>query len=280
MSPLVTVVVPCYNYAQYLAAAVQSCLDQTLPPHQVIVVDDGSTDDTAAVALRFVPNVEYVWKENGGLSSARNAGAALATGDFVVFLDADDMLAEDYLERCSATLAGVSPDVAYAYTPVRYFGSRSGISRTSPFSLRTLRYGNYVNASAMIRREVLTRFSYSEELSSLEDFDFFLTLGEHGLIGVRVPEPLLLYRKHESMSDAMGDQWPALHRLIMARHPELYPWHVRTTMKLFHLLDRVPILSRLSWVARAFAREIPFALRRLLHGRLTRTARHASTHGT
>lgn len=261
MSSRVSVVIPCYNYGHYLAEALQSCLRQTLPPHQVLVVDDGSTDDTATVTRRFGPQVEYLWKHNGGLSSARNAGAARATGDYVVFLDADDLLVDTYLERCVEVLNTAPRDIAFAYTPVRYFGRRSGVSRTPPFSIRTLRYSNYVNASAMIRRDVLRRFSYAEELSSLEDFDFYLTLAEHGLRGVRIREPLLLYRKHESMSDAMNDQWLLLHRLIMIRHPGLYPWYVRVNMSVFDLVDRIPLLSQIAWMGRNVAREIPEIVR-------------------
>ena len=176
MASRVTVVVPCYNYGHYLAGALESCLRQTLPPHQVLVVDDGSTDDTRAVSRRFAPQVEYLWKDNAGLSSARNAGAARATGDYVVFLDADDLLVDTYLERCVKVLDSAPRDIAYTYTPVRYFGRRTGVSRTPPFSIRTLRYSNYVNASAIIRLDVLRQFSYAVELPSLEGFDFHLTL--------------------------------------------------------------------------------------------------------
>jgi glycosyltransferase involved in cell wall biosynthesis len=257
MSSRISVVIPCYNYGQYLPEAVQSCLRQTVSPHQVLIVDDGSTDDTAAVARQFGHRVEYLWKRNGGLSSARNEGVAHVTGDYVVFLDADDLLADTYLERCAEVLGSVPRDIAFVYTPVRYFGRRSGVSRTSPYSIRTLRYSNYVNASAMIRSDVLRRFSYAEDLSSLEDFDFYLTLAEHGFRGMRIKEPLLLYRKHDSMSDAMKDQWLLLHQRIIRRHPSLYPWHVRANMAVFDLVARVPRLDQALWIARNMVREVP-----------------------
>jgi glycosyltransferase involved in cell wall biosynthesis len=94
--PTVTVVIPCFNQAHYLREALGSVRAQTLPASEVVVVDDGSTDDTAALARKY-PNVRCIQQRNRGLASARNAGAAHTTGDHVVFLDADDRLRPDAL---------------------------------------------------------------------------------------------------------------------------------------------------------------------------------------
>ena len=92
---LVSIIVPCYNQAQYFTEALQSVLDQTYKNWECILVNDGSTDHTEEIALewskiddRFV----YIKKENGGLSSARNSGIEIAKGDYLQFLDADDVL--------------------------------------------------------------------------------------------------------------------------------------------------------------------------------------------
>ena len=87
----VSIIIPCYNQAHYLPESIESALRQTLLPLDVIVVDDGSSDDTATVAARY-PGVLCLRQRNRGLSAARNAGLDTARGDFVIFLDADDRL--------------------------------------------------------------------------------------------------------------------------------------------------------------------------------------------
>src|SRR5690554_879710 len=89
--PLVSVIIPCYNHGEYLSEAIESVLNQTYTPIEVIVIDDGSSDDTEKVAKRY-PSVRYFFQENKGLSSARNLGITNSTGELLVFLDADDLL--------------------------------------------------------------------------------------------------------------------------------------------------------------------------------------------
>jgi glycosyltransferase involved in cell wall biosynthesis len=95
--PTVSVIIPCFNQGRFVAEALDSVRSQTLPATNIILVDDGSTDDTAAVAQRY-PEVKYVRQPNRGLAAARNAGLARSSGDFIVFLDADDRLKPEALE--------------------------------------------------------------------------------------------------------------------------------------------------------------------------------------
>jgi glycosyltransferase involved in cell wall biosynthesis len=100
MFPPVSIVIPCYNSAQYVSDAVESALSQTYPNVQVIVVDDGSTDDSLAVLSRYEGRIELIAQENCGAPTARNVGMAHARGDFVQFLDADDELFPRKIEVC------------------------------------------------------------------------------------------------------------------------------------------------------------------------------------
>lgn len=100
----VSVVIPAYNAAVYLQATLESCLRQTLPPGEIIVVDDGSGDETAAVAGKFGCGVRVERVKNGGVARARNIGARLACGEFLLFLDADDKLVPTALASLSAVL--------------------------------------------------------------------------------------------------------------------------------------------------------------------------------
>lgn len=100
----ISIIIPAYQAANYLRATLKSCLSQTLAPAEVIVVDDGSTDGTGAVAEEFGPAVRVERVKNGGVARARNIGARLAQGEYFVFLDADDTLVSSALEMLSAPL--------------------------------------------------------------------------------------------------------------------------------------------------------------------------------
>lgn len=107
----VTIITPCYNGARYLRETLESALAQTHPPLEVIVVDDGSTDDSAAIAESFGPPVRVIRQHNQGESVARNRAIAEARGSHIVFLDADDLLHEDALARLSAAVGGTENGV-------------------------------------------------------------------------------------------------------------------------------------------------------------------------
>src|SRR5437660_6526968 len=104
--PLVSIIIPCYNQAQYLAETIDSALAQTYRPIQVLVVNDGSPDDTEKVARAYGDRIDYIYRENGGLSAARNTGIARATGFYLKFLDSDDQLHPEQIARQMDALAG------------------------------------------------------------------------------------------------------------------------------------------------------------------------------
>jgi glycosyltransferase involved in cell wall biosynthesis len=110
--PGVSVVIPAYNYARFLPAAVESCLRQDYPNFEVLVIDDGSKDNTREVMAKYGPPVRYVYQTNAGLSAARNTGIREAKFDYVAFLDADDLLLPTHLSASMATFAKLSPDYA------------------------------------------------------------------------------------------------------------------------------------------------------------------------
>lgn len=102
MNPLISIIVPCYNQAQYLDECLQSVMGQTYENWECIIVNDGSPDDTEQVAKKWLEKdarFKYIYKENGGLSSARNAGLALANGNYIQFLDSDDCIAPDKISN-------------------------------------------------------------------------------------------------------------------------------------------------------------------------------------
>lgn len=115
--PGVSVVIPAFNYARFLPATIESVLAQTHSALEVILVDDGSTDDTREVAARFTdPRVRYVWQKNAGLSAARNTGIREARHDFVAFLDADDLWLPGFLRAVLDRFAALGTGYAMVAT--------------------------------------------------------------------------------------------------------------------------------------------------------------------
>lgn len=118
-SPKVSLIIPAYQASDYLAKTLKSCLSQTLAPAEVIVVDDGSSDGTAAVAEEFAPAVRVERVKNGGVARARNIGARSARGEFFVFLDADDTLVPSALEMLSTSMGQQNCGVVYGMVTER-----------------------------------------------------------------------------------------------------------------------------------------------------------------
>jgi len=97
----VAIIIPCYNYGRFLGDAIESALAQTVQPAEILVVDDGSTDNTAAVASQYEPLLRYVYQENAGPSSARNYGIRITQSQWLLFLDADDILDPQAIQELS-----------------------------------------------------------------------------------------------------------------------------------------------------------------------------------
>src|SRR5689334_4764378 len=121
----VSVVIPTYNYGRFIDEAIRSALAQTQPPMEIIVVDDGSTDDTKDVVATFGDKVKYVRQENAGVCAARNRGVAESSGDLIALLDADDVLEPTNLEKQSARF-DEDERVGFVHCGVREFDSDTG----------------------------------------------------------------------------------------------------------------------------------------------------------
>lgn len=223
---LVTIIIPCYNYGQYLAEAIESALNQTYRNVEIIIIDDGSTDNTREIADQYIPEIKYFYKKNGGDSDARNFGIKHAQGDFVVFLDADNKLDKEFIAK---TLNKLSNDsTSFIYTQLQYFGLQKNKSQFKEFNFDTLKYQNDIDACSLIRKEVFQFVQYDINFSVFQDWDFYLSLGEKGFFGKLLDEPLVHYRKHsKSQISKLKSSDTASERLayikIYNKHWKLYP---------------------------------------------------------
>src|SRR5579863_5101345 len=154
--PLVSIVITCYNYGHFLREAIESALRQSYQSIELLVVDDGSVDSTGEVARSFGTSVTYHYKTNGGLPGARNFGLARCHGVFVIFLDADDILRSNYVEKLSIIfLTRDDGKLAFVYTQMELFGTVNSTTDFPDFSVAELREGNYIHAAAMLRASVV-----------------------------------------------------------------------------------------------------------------------------
>jgi glycosyltransferase involved in cell wall biosynthesis len=204
--PTVSIVIPCYLQARFLSDAIESALAQDYPAVEVIVVDDGSPDDAVGVATRYP--VRYLRQENRGLSGARNAGLRDATGDLILFLDADDRLLPDAVRRGADALAA-RPEWAFVFGRYRMISAdgvpeepveRPGVSEDGYAWL--LRY-NWIgmHGTVLYRRGVLEAVGgFDESLRAAEDYQAYLRLARQHPFGSH-PWVVAEYRRHgENMS--------------------------------------------------------------------------------
>jgi glycosyltransferase involved in cell wall biosynthesis len=197
--PTVSVVVPCYNAAAFLEESLGSALAQTYPPLEVIVVDDGSTDDSATVAAALGPRVRVIRQDNRGESAARNRAIDEARGEWVAFLDADDVWRPTKLER---QVAMVSEGIVAVHTNYFRFGSDDRVMDASTVSPEVRYSLEYIASwtpifisSLMVRQDLAIRFP--EWTRYAEDTVYTFELALQGPITL-VPEPLTGYRIHDA----------------------------------------------------------------------------------
>lgn len=224
--PTVSVVIPCHNYARFLGEAVESVLAQTVPVHEIWVMDDGSTDETPAVIASFGSRVRSKRLEGRGAYGARNESLGLLSGEYFLNVDADNRLEPDFVEKTLGCLRGSGAEVGYVYTQRRYFGEREGVSAFPEFDGERLLLQNFVDMGSLIRMELVKRFGFDEWFNrGCGDHAFFLRLLSEGIVGRRVDEPLLQYRVHgESITGAVRRRHGQveIQRRLIGTFPELY----------------------------------------------------------
>lgn len=193
-----------YNHASFLSEAIDSALSQTQPIREVIIVDDGSTDDTRKVANRY-DQTRYVWQENQGLSAARNTGIRESASAFLIFLDADDRLSPGAIEAGLACFQK-NPDCAFVFGRFRCFRD-DGSAAKSPPAVTTpadpylgFLQGNFVgmHATVMYRRTVLLEVGgFDTTLPACEDYDLYLRVARSHPVASH--DTLVAeYRKHDT----------------------------------------------------------------------------------
>lgn len=203
--PLVSVVIPAYNAAAFLRETIDSVLAQSYAPVEIVVVDDGSTDGTPQVAASFGDAIHYVRQANRGVSSARNRGLQESTGVYLCFLDADDWLYPEDLER-KVELLENNPELALAHALVEVTGPaldptgeimRGAEGHVLDDLLELIPPAIPCPSNVLIRRSVLADVGvFDEELGTSADYDLWLRIAREHPVG-RVDHVSVKYRRHE-----------------------------------------------------------------------------------
>lgn len=226
--PLITVVIPCYNYGSYLDEALQSVRNQTFTNHEIIIVDDGSTDPLTINKLeeienREIPGVRIIHQANAGVSHARNHGIAEARGKYICCLDADDCLEPRYFEKSLKILESGNLDVCYSYFQV--FGDEEWIAKPGRFDIEVLKTRNCACVAAVFKKSIWEKVGgYNPNMKGgYEDWDFWISVAEQGAQGAVIPEPLFRYRRHgRTMLVDAEEKHNLLYAQIRKNHPRLF----------------------------------------------------------
>lgn len=231
-APLISVVVPCFNQGRYLGAALDSLISQTYKTWQCTIVNDGSTDDTQAVAANYISRdsrIHLISQENRGLSAARNAGLAASHGEFIQFLDSDDfLLPSKFADDISAIEDSSSPCVVVSDY---YFENEQGKRYQNRYSTPDLHI-NYPLIDLTLRWETelsipihaalfhyeffkTRKIVFNEKLRNHEDWDLWMQVLKYPARIYRVRRPGAVYRvRSDSMSRAREEMWVGFRKAI------------------------------------------------------------------
>ena len=224
--PTISVVVPTYNYGPFVCEAVKSVLVQTQSLLEIIVVDDGSQDDTAALLEQFGDSIRYVYQENRGLSAARNTGIGEARGEWIAFLDSDDLWHPRKIERISHAIS-VHPELCAIGSDMVLFSDKppdprqidGDCMRFRHIGLRSLVYGEHFSggSGAVVKKSCFDVVGgFDEKLRAVEDLDMWVRLASKFPMA-RLREPLVFVRVHPTSMSAKAESMEANHRLMIEK---------------------------------------------------------------
>lgn len=226
----VSVIIPTYNEREMLIEAVESVLSSTFTDTEIIVVNDGSEDTETLTVLNTLEKnhrAKVLHQSNQGVSSARNAGIAISSGDYLMMLDADDRLQPQYIQKAVDVLEQ-HPEIDICYAEASFFGKREGVWQLPPFSVAQMLEENVVYVTSLIRRKVFLAIGgFDEEIIyGCQDYNFYLSCIERGYSFYRIPEQLFLYRiKDVSMTTSLMtniDQMLSVRETLYDKHCDLF----------------------------------------------------------
>ncbi|MBN1664770.1 MAG: glycosyltransferase family 2 protein [Deltaproteobacteria bacterium] len=233
-TPVVSVIMPCFNHGQYIDEAVASVLAQSYQNFEIIIIDDGSTDTETIQLLKnyTCPKTKVLRTPNKGPAAARNIGMSQAQGEYLCALDADDRLHPEFFQKSIALLEN-NPHIAFASCWIQMFGDENSLWKQDHCDLTTLLCECTVATPSLVRKSTALSIGGYDENPNLgynEDWDFWLSLVEKGFRGQIIPEVLFYYRKQPN-SRAAAYPWDETYltslRTIFNKHKQSYLDHIQ-----------------------------------------------------
>lgn len=227
----VTVVVPLYNYQDFVEETLDSVAAQTEPTLDLVIVDGHSTDDSLNVARRWAMRradrfnriVVLQNAANYGLGFCRNSGFDAAETPYILLLDADNKLAPEACTELAEHARRTS--AAFAYPTIQHFGASSALMGNAPFEAQKLAAGNYIDAMALVSKEAWAMVGGVDHVRhGWEDYDFWCRIAELGLRGEWLDRPLGLYRVHPTSMQTVQTKVPDNHRKLLENYESRHPW--------------------------------------------------------
>lgn len=188
----VSIIIPCYNQAEYLTESFESALQQTYKNIEIIIVNDGSSDNTKDIARELPYNI-LINQDNKGLSFARNEGIRCSTGDYILTLDADDKISPDFIEKTIG-----KDDIVSTWQQEFGLSNRLWMNTFVNPTYENFKQRNQINCCSLFKKEIWENINgYDENMMlGFEDWDFWLRATKSGYKVSVIPEPLFYYRKH------------------------------------------------------------------------------------
>ncbi len=242
----ISAIIATYNYGRFVQEAIESALRQTVPPHEVIVVDDGSTDNTPAVVAPYCDRITYIQQENRGVSAARNAGIERATGNWLAFLDADDQWEPEYLESLRSVCGDaetvlIFTDFRSTGVEERYYRASQGFEHWDPERELLVPLFSVMPSCTIVRNGLPVRFP--EWAGNNEDAIYFNDVSVLGRVRC-VKEPLMRYRRHSASAQATTGAKPTGCENLLRWAREREPSRPGIVHRLFRTLAKLVLAAR------------------------------------
>jgi len=249
-NPHISVVIPCYNDGKYLPETIAKLKQQTYSNFEIIVVNDGSTDEATINYLNSLTNdaqITVIHQANARMSAARNTGARHAKGQFIAAIDADDYFDNTFFAKALAVFEQ-APQTAVVTSYIRFFGNKSGSSKPRGGSAANFLFSNQCPACAMVKKSVWDEVGGYDEAMKMgyEDWEFYIRIVQKNWNVHVIPEHLLFYRQTDK-STLANDTLPnraALIDYIVDKHKD---WYLNNLKTLIHHKEVIYTENRVSF---------------------------------
>ena len=259
----VSIIIPCYNKELYVSEAIESALAQTFKDIEIVVINDGSSDNSAEVIKKYEDKIHFInLYENEGVIKARNLAIEKASGEYILPLDADDTIEPTYVEK-AVKILDEDKDVDFVYSKVRFFGKINREYSLGKYSLDNFIFKNCICNSALFKKaDFISVGKYKDYMKDgYEDWDLWMSFIEKDLKPFKIEEVLLNYRQVEDNSrNKHCKNNLDLHRELIKHHLDLYLNNNKFLEKLFKkpknpflkLENNISDLTRVIWVLLIF----------------------------